>query len=216
MGGLVSPPISDFCVNVRRSWPTTSASGPGVPRLAQWQRAYTIASRREDGVGDSRNDRWQRRLTETSRRDVRLHPVRLDLWRRLRDPHQRHLVVVGLYRGAVLERDLLHHRADAIDHAALHQVLGVQRVDDMAADVAGNPHLVHLDPLLGIDADLGDFSEVALVTEMERDAESGAGRQLAAPARLLTSQLEDRRHPVGLEAAAPAAATTTTRCAAAP
>ena len=43
---------------------------------------------------------------------------------------------------AALERDLLHHVADAVDHAALHQVLRVQRVDDLAPDVAATHTLL--------------------------------------------------------------------------
>ena len=50
-------------------------------------------------------------------------------------------------------------------------LMAAARVDDLAADVAGDPDLVDLHLVVGVDADFGDFGEVAAVGELERHAE---------------------------------------------
>ena len=51
------------------------------------------------------------------------------------------LVEVGLVHAAVGERDLLAHVADAVDDAAIGLVFGRIGIDDLAADIAGRPHV---------------------------------------------------------------------------
>ena len=79
-------------------------------------------------------------------------------------------------------------------------------------DVGGDPHLVDLDLLVGVDLDLGDFGEIAGVAEVEGDAQGGAlGKLLlaVAPIRHLGHQLGDAGHAAGVEAAGSAAAAAT-------
>ena len=118
---------------------------------------------------------------------VRLQEVDLDVPGRLVHPHQPVIVERGLLRAAVDKRRLLrHHGAHAVDDRALHLVHRVQRVDDLAADVGGDPHLVHLHAVLRVHGDFGDLREVPEVRVKEGDAHAGALRQLAlAPAGLL-------------------------------
>src|SRR5688572_18053474 len=178
--------------------------GPAIPMLRQRQRAHAHAAGSEDGVCHGRQDRRQRRLAQPGRRVVGLQPVRLDHGRRLCGPQQRHLMQVGLCHLPALHRDLLHQVADALDHTALYQVLGVHRVDDLAADVARHPHLVDLDPLVGAHRHFGHFREVAAVAVLESHTDSGTLGPRRAPVALLRHQLQHADHPRGVEAVAAA------------
>src|SRR4030095_12110865 len=99
-----------------------------------------------------------------------------------------------------LERNLLHHVADTLDYTTLHEVLCMERVDDLTADVSRHPHLVDLHALLVVDCDLRDFSEVSPVTVLERHAETSALRSLPGPLRLFGNQLQHGRHARRVEA----------------
>ena len=116
----------------------------------------------------------------------------LDVFRRLVHANQAVLVEGCLLRAAIDERRLLrHHGAHPVDDRSLHLMLGVQRVDHLAADVGGDPDLVHLHAVLRVHRDLGDLGEVAEVRVEERDAHGGALRQLPlAPAGLLGGEPE--------------------------
>ena len=59
--------------------------------------------------------------------------------------------------------------------------------------------LVHRELAIRIDADFGDFGEVAGVTEMEREAQAATLRQLLAPAGFLRCELDDRRGATGVQ-----------------
>ena len=89
-------------------------------------------------------------------------------------------------------------------HRALRLVARAAGIDDLAADVRGHPHLVHLDLPLRVDAGLRDLGEVAEVAEVEGDAEaacpSGSARR-PQPAFSATS-FEHAAHAAGIEVSA--------------
>jgi len=65
--------------------------------------------------------------------------------RRLVHPDQRKLVEVGLCHAALLERDLGLRGIDSVDDAALYLIHRAGGVDDLTADVDGDPDLVDLE-----------------------------------------------------------------------
>ena len=119
---------------------------PSVPVLLQRQRAHARARGREDRVADRRQNRRQRRLAEarsgccpTARSALRSprrlpHPQRTGTRRSSSAPTAPFSIVISH----------AHQLAQAVDDGAVDLRLGVERVDDLAADVAGDPDLVHL------------------------------------------------------------------------
>ena len=64
----------------------------------------------------------------------------------------------------------------SVERGALHLVLGADRVDDLAAHVGGDPHLVDLERAARCDRHLHDLGEVAHVAVVERGAHSRSRR----------------------------------------
>ena len=85
--------------------------------------------------------------------------------------------------------------------ATLRLVLRVQRVDDLAADVARDPDLVDRDLAGTADRGLHHLGEVAEMAEVIGQPHAGAIRQgLLAPAGFLRHQIDHAAHPAGVEA----------------
>src|SRR3954451_17830160 len=108
----------------------------------QRQSPDPLAGGRKDGVGDRRQDRRQDRLAESRWRVLRFSPEDLD-YRRLAHTQHGVVAVVGLVHAAVGDRDLLAHVADAVNDPANGLIFGSIGVDDVPADVARGPHVLH-------------------------------------------------------------------------
>src|SRR5688572_4574649 len=106
------------------------------------------------------------------------------------------LVEVALHRAAGGVSDLpVHQVAHAFDHRPLSLVDRRARVDDLAADVAGDPDLPHRDAVARINRHLGDVGEVATMAVLERHAHRGPRRKPPrAPAGFLPNQFQHAPH----------------------
>src|SRR5450759_718948 len=88
--------------------------------------------------------------------------MHFNLWRSLRDPHGRVVVEVALLHPAALDSDFLSHQvAQSVDHRALRLIHRVARVDDLAANVGGNPNLADLQPILLVNVYLRHFGKIS-------------------------------------------------------
>ena len=59
---------------------------------------------------------------------------------------------------------------EPFNYRALNLIDGAERVDNLTADICGNPNLVNANFVCAINADLGDLSKVSGVTVMKRHA----------------------------------------------
>ena len=127
--------------------------------------------------------------------------VDVDHGRRLADADQRELVEVALHRAAVLDRDFLRHQfRESVDDRALHLISRHARVDDLPADIANHPHLVHAQGVVVAQRDLGDLREVAAMAVVARHAHGrGLGVLPLRPAGPLRDRAQHARHPLGAE-----------------
>src|SRR5208282_2892323 len=105
--------------------------------------------------------------------------------RGLRHAQRLECVEIGLHDAAIFNRDLLiQGLAESVKDAALRDVQGGARVDDMAADVADGPHFVDFHLAVVGDRYLHDLGEIAEMAVIESDAETAPRRKAAfAPAR---------------------------------
>jgi len=95
--------------------------------------------------------------------------------RRLIDSKRSHGIEIAFDHAPPLDGDGLAKRlADPVERRALHLVLGVAGVDDLAAHIAGNPYLVHLHIARGGHRRLNHLGEVTEVTKMKRHALSSS------------------------------------------
>src|SRR6266478_8959938 len=119
----------------------------------------------------------------------------------LRQAHRRVLVEIALHGAATIDGDLVAHQvAEPFDHRALYFVERAAGIDDLAANVAGDPHLVDANLVTGREMDFGDFREVPAVAEMESHAHGGVFRKLArTPAGFFGDEFEHTTHPLGVE-----------------
>src|ERR1700730_1079733 len=110
-------------------------------------------------------------------------------------------VEVALDRAAAINCDLVAHQvAEPFDHRTLHFVERAAGIDDLAADVASNPHFANTDFVAGREVDFRDFRKVPAVAEMESHAHGGVFRKLAgAPARFFGDEFEHPAHTLRIE-----------------
>src|SRR5580658_8829392 len=91
-------------------------------------------------------------------------------------------VEIALHHTSVLDgKPLTQCLADAVKSGPLRLIFGVQRVDNLAADVARDPDLVDRDLATAADRSLDDLREVSEVTKVIRQSHPSTLRQ-----RLLT------------------------------
>ena len=83
---------------------------------------------------------------------------------------------VRLLDPAVYQRDLLPQVAHSLEDAPIGDVLRCRRVNDLAANVACSPDLVHRHLIAFVNAHIGDFGEVAQMTEPCSDSHAAARR----------------------------------------
>src|SRR2546423_2987170 len=127
--------------------------------------------------------------------------MHFDFGRRLGYPHRRILVEVALHRAAVVDGDFVaHHVTQPFDYSALAFVDGPARIDDLAADIADDPHFVHTNLIARRDAHLGHFRKMTAMAEMEAHAKGGILGQLAlAPPGFLRDHLEHAAHALRVQ-----------------
>ena len=104
----------------------------------------------------------------------------IDLWGRLRQSYRREIVIVALHHPASINGDLVRHQlTQPVDDRSLYLAHSATRVDNLAANVAGDPHLLDFH-FLGddVDAYLGNLGEVASAAEVERQAHPCTLKQL--------------------------------------
>ena len=176
-------PTCRECANARRSalLPALGGAQTVNPSLRQRQRAHAMAGRGEDRVADRRRDRRQRRLADAGRRVVALDEVHVDL-RRVRDAQQRIAVEVRLLDAAVLDRDLQsQRRAEAVDRPSLRTWFSAPLMLTIGPMSPATVTRCSVELAIRVDADLGDFGEVAGMTEVEREPEPATLRQRSCP-----------------------------------
>src|SRR5262249_20232491 len=117
------------------------------------------------------------------------------------------LVEVALYCPTRLEGDLPpHHVAHSFHDRPLSLVDSPAWIDDLAADIADDPHLVDGDAAVRIYRDLGDVGEVTAVAVLEGHAHGRALRELPpTPPRSVAHRFKHASHPCGLKAVPPIA-----------
>jgi hypothetical protein len=81
---------------------------------------------------------------------------------------------VGVDDSAIARHDrfskiLLQHFAHAIHDSPLRQVLGCARIDDLTADVSGDPGSIHLDFLIRQHGDFGNLSKIRAMARTSDD-----------------------------------------------
>lgn len=160
--------------------------------LRDRHRAKAIARCRKNRVRNRGQDWRQRGFAKTGRRVVGFEEMHFD-GRRLRHLHQRMFVIVRLLYSSVSQRDFLDHFAQAIDDRALYLCFGGTGIDDMAANVAYNPDLIHLDFFIRCHADFGDFGKVSAMAEMKGDLPPPCARQIKGSWRLEGSNIVEPR-----------------------
>src|SRR5688572_25213158 len=95
--------------------------------------------------------------------------------RRLGEAQQLGVMEGALHRGPPLDRDLLAQWfRGAIECGGWGLAFRVAYIEDLAADIAGHPDLVHLDRPRPAHRDLNDLGEIAAMAEVERHAHPGA------------------------------------------
>src|SRR5207302_3153289 len=114
---------------------------------------------------------------------------------------RRIFVEVALNSAAAVDGDFVgHDRAQPFDDSAADLIFSVDGIDDLAADVAGDPDFVDLDFLFGVDTELHDLGEIAAMRELEGNAHGGVFRELTrAPAGFSRDELEDTLHARSVE-----------------
>src|SRR5271166_3390765 len=79
-----------------------------------------------------------------------------------------HRVEIGLHNAATIDSyRLTQRRAQAVEDRALHLVLGAARIDDLAADIADDPHVIQLDVTRWRYRRLHYLGEIAEMAEIE-------------------------------------------------
>src|SRR5260370_33773379 len=102
-----------------------------------------------------------------------------DIRRSLRQAHRRVFVEVALHGAAAIDGDLVAHQvAEPFNHPALHLVERAAGIDDLAADVTGDPYLVDANFVARLEADFGDLRALSAVAESDGHAPSGVFRHL--------------------------------------
>src|SRR6267154_2995487 len=110
-------------------------------------------------------------------------------------------VEITLDGPASVDRDFVgHDGAQTLDDAAAHLIFGVERIDDLAANVAGGLDFVDLDFLPSIHTQLDDFRKITTMRKLEGNAHSGVFWQIAlAPAGFFGDEFEDILHARSVE-----------------
>ena len=79
-------------------------------------------------------------------------------------------------------------------------MFGVEGIDDLAADIAGDPDFVNLHLFFRVDAQFDYFSKITSMGKLEGDAHGGVfGQGALAPAGFIGDELEDTLHTGGVE-----------------
>src|SRR5438128_10687043 len=172
------------------------ALGPTVAVLGERERADALTSGGENSVADGRKNGRKRWFAKSRGWIFRAHKMDLDLRWRLRNTDRRIRVKVILHSTATLNRDLVGHQlAEPVDDAALHLIFSVERIDDLASDVARDPDFVNFNLFGGVDANFGDFRKISAVRKVERHAGCGTFRKRTrAPFRFTSDAFEDSAH----------------------
>ncbi len=127
----------------------------------------------------------------------------MDFDRRRRiDAQQLKLMEIGLRHPAAIEGDgLIQGLSQSVQRRALHLILCAQGIDDVAADIAGNPDFLDFDHAICSDARLNDFGKITEVTVIKRHPHARPAWQSAppVPARFFPHQLQYRSHARGIE-----------------
>src|SRR6185437_15351728 len=111
-------------------------------------------------VTERRQYRRQRRLTQPRRRVVRGAEMHFNR-RRLAHSQQAEGVEILLHHPAALDGDRLVERGpQAIEYSALSLVVGARGIDDLPADIACGPDLVHFGSAIGRAARLYYLGEI--------------------------------------------------------
>src|SRR5882672_1110223 len=152
--------------------------GPGVAAFGKGQGTNAVAGGGEDGVGDG-GERWRkRRLAQTGGRIVSLQVMDFDGCRRLIYTHRFVFVEIALFGAAAVDGDFASHEiAESFRDSALRLIFGVERIDDLAADVANAPDFFNLHFFRRIHVNECDGRKMAAVREVKRDAHASAFRQ---------------------------------------
>ena len=148
------------------------------------QGADAFAGGGENGVADGRENGRKRGLAEAGGGIISLEEMDFDFGGHLIHAERRIFMEIALHGAARVDGDFVRHNgAQTFDDGAANLILGVERIDDLAADVTGDPNFVYFHFGFGINAQLNDFGKVAAVSKLEGDAHAGAARELLrAPA----------------------------------
>src|SRR5258708_6425391 len=143
------------------------ALGPAVAVFGKWKGADALAGGGEDCVAYGGENRRQSGFTKTSRRMVGRHQMNFDFRGRLRHTNWGIRVEIVLYRAALFDGDFVgHQRTQTFDHRALALIFGVERIDDLAANIADDPYLIYFHSFGGIDVDVGDRGKIAAMRKI--------------------------------------------------
>ena len=141
------------------------------------QRADAVAGGGEDGVGDGGERRRKSGFAEAGGRIVRFQVVDFDGGWRVIDAHGFVFVEVALSCAAAIDGDFLRHQLrQSFDDGALRLVFCVERINDLAADVADAPDFFDFHFFRGIYVNERDGGKVATMRKMKRYAHTGAFR----------------------------------------
>jgi len=117
------------------------------------------------------------------------------------DAHGRVGVEIVLLGAAAGDGDFVGHDvAEAFDGCAADLIVGSAGIDDVAADVAGDPDFVDFDGVGGVEAEFDDFGEITTMRKLKGDASAGSrGQRGGAPGGFFGDEFEDAGHARGIE-----------------
>src|SRR2546430_1660794 len=167
--------------------------GPGEAVSRERQRADALARHGKDRVAHRRKNRRESGFAEAGGGVVCFEEMNFDFGRHLVHADRGILVEIALDGAASVNGDFVgHDGAQPFDDSAADLIFSVGGIDDLAADVAGDPDFVDLDLLLGVDTEFDDFGELAAMRELEGNTHGGVFWKLSlAHAEFLRYVLED-------------------------
>jgi len=115
--------------------------------------ANAAAGDGKNGVAHGRENRREGGFAEAGGWIIGFEKMDFDIRRDLVHADRLIFVEIALDGAAGVDGDFVGHDvAQAFDDGAADLIFGAARIDDLAADVAGDPHFIYLDFVVGVDA----------------------------------------------------------------
>lgn len=136
--------------------------------LCKWERADAFACGRKDSIAHSRKHRWQGRFTEPGGCIICLAEMHFDFRRNLGHAYRLILVEIALERASAIDGDFVgHDAAETFNDCSPDLIEGVAGINDVTADITGDPNLFYLNRVVFVDGQIYDFGEITAMRKVE-------------------------------------------------